>query len=474
MSEKVARRAKTRKQRQMKRAARREQQGQTQAVIDRVITEVVRDVITEALNAEVTALLGRGPGERRDLADETEVAARCNRCGTRRRNQFYRAGTYPRSLLTFETWAEPRVPRVSCRCKGMVDVEFGQFVPYGRRWYDLDERARELAALCVSPRDAVAVLAWRNGQPLAISPLNQVVNQTAQLPAAWRAKPFDRVPAVVMLDGIWLKVLEPTATTDHDRQGRERQRCRKRGYPILVAHGVDPVSGDRWLLDWERGDAEDEASWQKFLERLEQRGLVAERGLEVILQDGGSGLTAALTTVYFGPGVELQRCIFHKLRNVWQAVRGDEAMTRKERQQRRKAVLADARAIYQHDTAADCRQAAVSFREKGAVREPDAVATLERDFSLTLSFFLVRDRARDRGLVYRLTCLRTTSPLERVNRHFRRKARQVVIFHAEAGLTAAIELTIALRHLTPQTTASWTQHLEEAITHTLDTTAVAA
>ena len=351
---KVARRAKTRKRRQVERATRRERQGQTQAAIDAVIAGVVRTAIEAALVEEVTALLGRGPRERRRRDDATEVAARCNRCGTQRRSQFYRAGTYLRSLLTFEVWTPVRVPRVSCVCGGMVDVEFVHLVPYGRRWFDVEERARELAALCVSLRDAVQVLAWRNGQPLALTTVNGIVNETAWLHAAWAAGPLERVPAVVLLDGLWLKTLEPTGATYLDRAGRERPRQRKRTRPILVAYGVDPVSGERWLLDWERGEAEDAASWQRFLERLEQRGLVAERGLELIVHDGGSGLAAALTTVYFGPSVELQRCLFHKLRNTWQAVRGDEAMSRKDRQQRRQAVLADARAIYQHDTVAAC------------------------------------------------------------------------------------------------------------------------
>ena len=460
MSRKVARRAKTRKRRQVKRAERRERQGRTQAAIDAVIGEVVRRVLEEALAEEVTALLGRGPRERRRLDDETEVTARCNRCGTQRRSRFYRAGTYPRSLLTFEVWTPLRVPRVSCVCGGMVDLEFVHLVPYGRRWFDVEERARELAALCVSLRDAAQVLAWRNGQPLALTTVNQVVNETARLHQAWAAAPFERVPAVVLLDGLWLKVLEPTGVTYHDRAGRERQRRRKRTWPILVAYGVDPVSGERWLLDWERGEAEDAASWQRFLERLERRGLVAERGLELIVHDGGSGLAAALTTVYFGPDVDLQRCVFHKLRNVGQAVRGDEAMSRTERRQRRKEVIADARAIYQHETAAACRQALGDFRAKWADAEPEAVVTLERDFTQTLTYLRVRDRALARGRVYRLECLRTTSPLERVNRHFRRKARQVVIFHAEAGVIAALELVIAHRHLTPSTADTWTAQLE--------------
>ena len=157
---KVARRAKTRKRRQVERAARRERQGRTQTAIDAVIAGVVRTAIEAALVEEVTALLGRGPRERRRRDDATEVAARCNRCGTQRRSQFYRAGTYRRSRLTFEVWTPVRVPRVSCVCGGMVDVEFVHLVPYGlvpyglvpygRRWFDVEERARELAAPCAS------------------------------------------------------------------------------------------------------------------------------------------------------------------------------------------------------------------------------------------------------------------------------------------------------------------------------------
>ena len=156
----------------------------------------------------------------------------------------------------------------------------------------------------------------------------------------------------------------------------------------------------------------------------------------------------------------------HKLRNVWQAVRGEEAMTRKERRQRRKQVITDARAIYQHDTVAACRQALADFRARWADTEPEAVATLERDFAQTLTYLHVRDRARARGLIYRPECLRTTSPLERVNRHFRRKARQVVLFHAEAGVTTALELVIAHRHLSPPSDDLWTEHLEAALAAT--------
>jgi len=160
---------------------RRRAQGALQERITETLSGVVRTTLEQALRDEVTALLGRAKGERRDGADVTEVAARCNRCGTTYRREFSRAGTYERSLLTFSTATMLGVPRVSCACGGMVDVEFVHLAPYDRVWFDLEERARELAGIGVSLRDATQVLAWENGQPLAIATLNRGGNETDRL-----------------------------------------------------------------------------------------------------------------------------------------------------------------------------------------------------------------------------------------------------------------------------------------------------
>jgi hypothetical protein len=57
--------------------------------------------------------------------------------------------------------------------------------------------------------------------------------------------------------------------------------------------------------------------------------------------------------------------------------------------------------------------------------------------------------------------LRTTSALERLNRAFRQKARQVGTFQAEAGLTAAVVLMLFQRECaTPAPPADlWTEVL---------------
>jgi transposase-like protein len=463
MGQSVTRRAKTRKQRGVEAGHRRQQQRKVKAHIDEVVANVVQETIEQALRDEVTQLLGRAKGQRRNHHDQALVEARCNRCGSSHRRQFYRAGYYSRGLLTFAAWGQIAVPRISCSCGGMVDFESAYFAPYERVWFDVQERARQLAGLCVSLRDGVEVLAWDNKQPLSIATLNRFVNEVAALAWTFQMEPFERVPAVVMLDGIWLKVLEPTGEWYTDKQGRRRQRQKARKFPVLVAYGVDPVSGERWLLDWERGWDEDEQSWRKLLERLLARGLCAERGLALFVHDGSAGLEKAFELVHFGRGVERQRCIFHKLANVGRDVVGEEGMGRQERRQRRAEVLADGAAVYRGKDEAQVRQRLEAFRVKWGQQEPRAVATLARGFERTLVYLRVRERARHRGQAWRVECLRATSALERVQRHFRQKARQVAIFHAQKGVAAAIQLVISHRRLAISATEPWSQLLEEAL-----------
>ena len=167
--------------------------------------------------------------------------------------------------------------------------------------------------------------------------------------------------------------------------------------------------------------------------------------------------------VYFGRGVERQRCIFHKLRNVRRDVGGEDGMNRKERQKRRSKVLADATEMYRGKDEAEIKRRLESFRKKWAEKEPKAVATLERDFDRTLVYLKVLEKARRRGVEYRIECLRATSALERVQRHFRQKARQVTIFHSDKGVEAGIQLVIGHRHLADKSTKPWALLLEEAL-----------
>jgi transposase-like protein len=379
----------------------------------------------------------------------------------------WRAGHYRRTLLLLSAAVRVRVPRLACRCGGTVPLAFATFGRYERSWADVQERARQLAGLCLSLRDQQELLAMDTHQPVACSTLQRWGQQAAPLAEALRAGPLGRVPPVVLLDGLWVKLMQPTGERYRDRQGRQRRRVRRVRVPLLLAYGVDPATGARWILDldWELGEQEDEGSWRRLLERLHARGLRADAGLELFVHDGSGGLEAALGWVDFGPGGLRQRCVVHVLRNVRDAVRGEPAMTREQKRARRREVLQAAATLWQATDRTTVSQRWRAFQQAWAAREPKAVATLRAGWPQTLAYLAALERGRERGESWAAHALRTTSALERANRALRQKVRQVGVFQAEQGLVAALALVLVRRHLAATTppTELWTEVLEAGL-----------
>ena len=72
------------------------------------------------------------------------------------------------------------------------------------------------------------------------------------------------------------------------------------------------------ILAWQLADGEATQAWLTFLTQLEAQGIRGENGLQLIIHDGGEGLCAALQIVHFDAAQ--QRCLFHKLRNIANAI----------------------------------------------------------------------------------------------------------------------------------------------------------
>lgn len=394
------------------------------------------------LNEEVAELLGRPAHQWGDRTDQVKVNACCKQCGREHRGWFRRNGTYPRSLVTTGIVIDFRVPRVRCACGGSVDVSFSVFLPYQRVSHEMAERLREAVALGLNLRQAGVVTAPANGGPLAKSTINTRVLEASRLAEAFHRAGLERIPPVVLVDGLWVKVMEETGERYVDKQGRERARMRRKKLGLLVAYGVDPESGEWWVLDWERAEQEDAASWGRLLERLRERGVSAEQGLKLIVSDGSEGLAAALEMVHLGAGVRHQLCVFHKLRNVGDAVKAALAKSREEKREQRREVVKEAAVIYRGQDRAEILRRRDQFVAKWQETEPEAVATLLRKFDKTIEYLPVVAEAAARGECWNPNCLRTTSPLERLNRLLRQTARQVVLFHAEAGLEARVYLVL--------------------------------
>ncbi len=395
------------------------------------LKDVMSQRLTYLLILAVTRLLGRGHHVRRGQVPVwQELDGYCQRCGSRQSRQFSRNGYRMRRLGT--PWVDLVIPlpRLRCQCGGSVRITYADWLcPYQRFVHEVDTLIQRWGSLALSVRQIQKELAHAH---IPISGLRTIVKRLHQLQELKPQADPKQVPPVMQVDAIWFKQLRPNGRYRTDRKGRRRpvkgvfRRC------LLIAMGVWPDTGRREVLSFALADGESEAAWTTFLSQLEAQGIRADHGLELIIHDGGSGLQAALQTVHFG--ARQQRCIFHKLRNIARAIQLPEDLSPSQRRRRKKAILKDFIAIWQAQRYATTLRRYLAVVRKYRSAQPQAVATLRRDFRASLTYFTLLARHPHWPREH----LRTISHLERFNRKLRRQIRAAGAYHSDAGILAMV------------------------------------
>ncbi len=409
----------------------------------------VKVVIEALLEAEVTAKLGREKGAVRHISARPCTSDWvCGHCGCADAQHFTRDGHYRRGLQTgWGSIQDLRVPMLECQqCGHDVLCHFTILEKYERFWLDLDQDVVLGSGLCESLRHLSERWGEAVGSSIGLRTLNERINQIAPVLSQAHQSSVTQVPAVIQFDGIWLRLQVPTGTVKTDRRRRRRQQRKGKRLVLLVALGLwTDGSGRREILDWELAEGETQPDWQRLLDRLWERGVRPEAGLQAIIRDGKGELGAAVAQVY-GTRVIEQRCVFHKLRNVADKARED--LSGEGHREQREQLLEQASAIYQAETAAQAYERLSTLVSAWQEQAPKAVATLQRDFEQTIAFYRLRGVARE--------LVRTTSLLERTNRELRRKFRQACCFSSRRGAEVAIYLQVQRLHAR-WTNTSWAQ-----------------
>ena len=303
-----------------------------------------------------------------------------------------RNGSYPRHLLTELGDIELAMPRTR------------RFAPtavlraYARRPEQVDRMLLSCFVLGLSVRKVSEALLPILGRPVSPSTVSKVAKQLDALVAAFHARPLEERYRVLMLDGVVL--------------------ARKTGAgairrPVLVALGLRP-DGKKEVIDFRLAQSESAAEWERFLGDLIRRGLVGD-ALEMVCVDGGSGLLAALPTAY--PGVPVQRCWAHKIRNVLGKVR----------QADQPAVKAGLHAVMNARTLPQARAAARRFADRWEADYPKAVRCLRDDLDDLLTCWRYKSRAERKKV-------RTTNAIERRFREVRRRTRPMGVFADQTSM----------------------------------------
>jgi hypothetical protein len=396
--------------------------------------------LTAVLVAIVSHVVGRGHYVRRTkVPKRLRREGKCCRCGSTQSRRFSRNGFRAREPLMMIWGAIPfQVPRVRCKCGGSVKIDFGGLIrPYQRTGEDVDVQIQRLGSIAASLRQMREWFGHLYIGPLALRTLNERLHVLKDLDANREA---EDVPPVMEVDALWVTLLRANGKVRRDRKGRKRPvkgRCR---VPIMIAMGVWPDRDRREILLWHIGENEGTEEWVKFLEILEDQGIRGENGLKLIIHDGGKGLCSALQTVWFDAAQ--QRCLFHKLRNIAKAIHLPDGLTRKQRKRHRKKIMKGFKEIWEARRYQTMLRRYLKVVRAYRDTQPEAVATLQRDFRATVTYYAIEKQCPSWERKY----LRTTSHLERFNRNIRRRTRPANAYHSNAGVTAMMSQVVRRFH----------------------------
>lgn len=266
------------------------------------------------------------------------------------------------------------------------------------------------AAICemyvqgVSTRKTKAIMEELCGAEVSSAQVSRANKQLDEHLEKWRNRPLGRYE-YVYLDATYEKV---------------RVDKQVRSVAVLVGIGVDP-EGKRSIIGVSVAMSEAEVHWRTFLESLIRRGL---RGVKLLISDNHAGLSAALQSAM--SGIPWQRCQFHLQQNAQQYV------TKKSL---KGAVAGKIRRIFAAEDRDHAQSRLQEMVNEYAESQPKLAAWAEENLPEGLTVFGFPQEHQQR--------LRTTNPLERLNREIKRRTRTVSIFPNEASLLRLVSAILS-------------------------------
>ena len=178
---------------------------------------------------------------------------------------------------------------------------------------------------------------------------------------------------------------------------------------VLVVIGVDK-NGHKHIIALQAGDKESASNWRELFKDLKKRGLDNSK-VELGIMDGLPGLEKVFLEEF--KNSKVQRCQVHLARNVL------AKCPHKIKQE----VADDLRSIFYASSRKKAEGFYKVFETKWAKEVPSAFKSLETNFENALTFMSFPEAE--------WLALRTTNPIERLNKEFKRRTKTMEIVAGE-------------------------------------------
>jgi transposase-like protein len=349
-----------------------------------VLREGVRLLAQAIMEAEVSELTGLPKGERDPERRLT------HRNGYRERRWDTRVGTIPLDV--------PRV-RDGGYLPSLLD-------PRRRTERALLAVVQEAYVLGVSTRRVDDLVRALGIEGISRSEVSRICVALDAEVAAFRSRPLGELACPYLwLDATYLRVREGGHVVS---------------MAALVAVGV-AANGERRVLGLELSAGNDEGSaWPRFIRSLVERGL---HGVRLVISDDHPGLVKAIREQLLGSG--WQRCRVHFTRNAQELVPRSA----------RSMVASAIRSVFEQPDARSARDQldrVIDGMAAPYAKVAELLADAEADL---LSHFAFPETHRSR--------IRSTNPLERLNKEIKRRTALVGIFPNRASVIRLVGMILA-------------------------------
>jgi len=305
--------------------------------------------------------------------------------------QDYRNGTRERSLTTRIGTLNLQVPRH--RNEPFHTMVFEN---YKRSEASLIATMVQMVIAGVSTRKVSKVVETLCGKEFSKSTVSELCKRLDDDIKMFTNQSLEGIDApFLMIDATYFKV-------------RENHRIVSKAFLVALAFKSD---GTREIVGFNVYDAEDNYSWNNFLENLKSRGL---NSVEMIISDSHKSIRKAIAKVY--PDAAWQRCQVHLLRNIVDEIP----------QKYKQGITTELRTLFTAKTVEEARKIKDEIVSEYEPVAEKAMAILENGFEDAMTVMCLPE--------YMRIVLRTTNCIERLNRELKRRSDVIMIFPNEASV----------------------------------------